>query len=73
VTAKTARERIHQLIDQLTEEQAEALELEIKLALLPVDDEPLTDEEIEAIEESRQEIERGETISSDEAKRQLLQ
>lgn len=69
----TAKQRIHQLIDELTEEQARELEISIKLAMIPEDDEPLTDEEIEAIEESRKEIELGETISAEEAKRQLLQ
>jgi hypothetical protein len=72
MTTTTAKERIHQLIDQLTEEQAQELEISIKLALIPEDDEPETEEERQAVEESKAQIARGETISSTEAKRRLL-
>jgi hypothetical protein len=69
MTTTTAKQRNHQLIDNLTDEQAEELELSIKLALIPEDDEPETEEERLAVEESRAAYLRGETISADEAKR----
>ena len=38
---------------------------------IPYDDEPLTEEDIKAIKEAKEEIARGETISMEELKRQL--
>jgi hypothetical protein len=69
MSSSTAKERIHQLIDQITDEQAEELEFMIKLALIPEDDEPETEEERKAVEESKAAYERGEVISAEEIER----
>jgi hypothetical protein len=72
MSSSTAKERIHQLIDQITDEQAEELEFMIKLALIPEDDEPETEEERKAVEESKAAYERGEVISAEEIERSTV-
>lgn len=70
------REALHQLIDWLPDdtldEAARRLsplypDPALRAALLaPIDDEPLTDEDIAAIEEGRQQIARGEFFTNEE-------
>ncbi len=71
MSAKTAKERLHKLVDEVTEEQAEELELMVKLALIPEDDEPETEEERRAVEESKAAYRRGEIVSAEEIERFL--
>jgi hypothetical protein len=79
----TAKERLRAAIEELSEaEGAEALELldrggqrdalDELLDNAPIDDEPETDEEREAVAEAREEIRRGETVSLDEIRRDPL-
>lgn len=77
------REALHQQIDALPEEDlpiAERLLAGLSatadpvlraLALAPVDDEPETPEEREAVEKAREEAARGEWISHEDLKREL--
>ena len=78
----TAKEELRQLVDELSEvEAAEALDLlaarrgrdalsEV-LDNAPLDDEPVSEEEERAVQQAREEIARGETISLDQLKREL--
>src|SRR3954469_5864071 len=70
------RERLHALVDALPEDELADVErlLEglagadpaLRAALLaPIDDEPLTDDEITAIDRPKQEIARGEYVTDD--------
>lgn len=72
MTTTTAKQRIHEMIDNLTEEQAQELEISMKLALIPEDDEPETEEERLAVEESRAAYRRGEVVSAEEIERSIL-
>jgi hypothetical protein len=79
----TAKEKLHQAVEELSEEEArEALDyiaarrggqdrLTELLDGAPVDDEPTTPEEDEGVREAQAEVERGETISLDELRREL--
>ena len=81
----TARDELHRLVDSLPDEGlAEAhryLEfltsgapdmLTWMLDNAPIDDEPTSPEEEALVEEARQELRRGETVSAEEIKRLLL-
>ena len=79
----TTREKLHELIDALPEQELSAVErylesierarrtsdLERALARAPVDDEPETPEEAEAIRDAREEMARGDVIRWEEVKR----
>lgn len=77
------RPQLHALIDtlpgtELTEAKRYLTGLNtfddppLRAALLaPIDDEPLTEEEVAAVEEAKQELARGEYVSMDEVKREL--
>ena len=76
----TAKEKLRERVETLTEEQAaEALRLldrriDPLTAVLdhaPLDDEPVTQEEDAAVQIAREEIARGETISLDEFRAEL--
>lgn len=82
----TTKERLHQLVEGLPESEAhaalrylESLRQETAdpvaaaLESAPVDDEPLTEGEIAALEAAERDWEEGNFVSNDEAKRQLLQ
>jgi hypothetical protein len=76
----TAKDDIHHLVDELGEDDARealaylhTLGLPAVLRNAPLDDEPETDEERAAVQESRDELERGEVVSAEEAKRRLLE
>jgi hypothetical protein len=76
----TTRDDLHQLVDELSEEEAqlwlEALRtgdpMLVGMALAPIDDEPSTDEEDIGADEARQEYLQGKSLSAEEAKRRLL-
>jgi hypothetical protein len=79
----TAKDKLRQTVDRLTE--AEAADMRDFLARrrgardalgefldqAPVDDEPVTNEEERAVQQARDEIERGETISLEQARTEL--
>jgi len=76
-----ARDDLHTLLDAIPEDRLpavrEALERladPVLLAFLmaPEDDEPLTDEDIAAIEEGKADIARGDTVPLEEVERRLL-
>jgi len=78
----TAKEKLRRAIEELSEaEAADALELiprrsqrdalEELLDNAPIDDEPETEEEREAVAEARESLRRGETVSLDEIRAEL--
>jgi len=78
----TTKERLHQVVDALSEEEAaDALDyiasrgrdpLASRLDAAPIDDEPLTDEERESLREGRADIAAGRVISMEDLRRELL-
>ena len=70
----TTRERLHALLDELPDDRLDEAEATIAaltapfrpLAEAPEDDEPLTDEDLAAIERGRAAYRRGEAIPDDE-------
>jgi len=78
----TAKEKLHQTVDELSELEAEKV-LEIIARRrdrdpvlgffedAPEDDEPLTDEERASLNEARAEYERGESVPLDEFMREF--
>ncbi len=75
----TAREELHAYVEQIPEADA-ALWLQairsndvvlLRALLAPLDDEPESDEERAAVAEAKAEYARGETMSTDELRRQL--
>ncbi len=75
----TTRERLHALLDELPDDQLDEAEAAIAalaaplrpLAEAPEDDEPLTDEDREAIRDGHAEYLRGETIPGDAIRREF--
>jgi len=78
----TAKQQLRERIDELTEaEAADTLDylarrqrrdaLTVFLDQAPIDDEPTTEEEERAVQEAREEVARGETISLEQLKREL--
>lgn len=79
----TAKERLHSLVDELSETEATAAldylvarrsggdGLSRLLAAAPIDDEPTTPEEQAAVQQAREELARGETVSLDEIRAEL--
>lgn len=61
-----SKEELHRLIDRLSDEQVQRLANALPSIVVPVDDEPLTAEDTQAIKEARDEFERGESIPLDE-------
>ena len=82
-TLSVTRPELHALVDtlpdtELTEAKRYLTGLStfddppLRNALLaPIDDEPLTEEEIAAVEEAKREMERGEHVTMDDMKREL--
>lgn len=80
----TTREALHQLIDQLAENELSRVEKLIQyvrdgdddpvlraLLLAPWDDEPETEEERAAVQEAREDVARGEVVPLDEIRREF--
>jgi len=77
------RQTLHTLVDELPEPELPAARryleylrqtadpLQRALLAAPLDDEPLTDDDLAAIREGRREHAKGETVSHDEIKRLL--
>ena len=78
----TTKERLHQVVDSLSEQEAaETLDyiasrgrdsLARRLDAAPLDDEPLTDEERESLREGREDVAAGRVISMEDLRRELL-
>jgi hypothetical protein len=78
----TTKERLHQVVDSLNEQEAaDALDylvsrgrdpLARRLDAAPLDDEPLTDEERESLREAHEDIAAGRVISMGNLRRDLL-
>ena len=72
----TARERLHQIVEELPEPDAEQILRAVEqwrddpvsraLAAAPFDDEPETDDEQAAVEEARNEVKRGDVVGAAE-------
>ena len=81
----STKEQIHQLVDDLPESELETAKrvleglsalsvsspVEAALANAPVDDESVTDEEAQAIEEGERDVQAGRVVSADEARVRL--
>lgn len=78
----TAKEKLRRAVEDLSEaEAADALDVLIRggrkdsldelLDRAPIDDEPETNEEREAVAEARESLRRGETVSLDEIRAEL--
>ena len=81
----TTKEQIHHLVDDLPESELETAKrvleglsalavsspVEAALANAPVDDEPVTAEEAQAIEEGERDVGAGRAVSADEARVRL--
>jgi len=80
----TIKEELHRLVDELPDSESHAAKRFLEylrnmgdpvlraLMEAPMDDEPTTPEEDKGAEEAWQEYLRGEAISAEEAKRELL-
>lgn len=81
----SVRDEVHRLVDALPESELPAIRqvLEARsrevgdsflrfLNEAPIDDEPTTPEEEQAVAEAREDVRRGRTIPFEEVKRQLL-
>lgn len=72
----TARERLHQIVEELPEPDAEQILRAVEqwrddpvsraLAAAPFDEEPETDDERAAVEQARDEVRRGDVVSAAE-------
>lgn len=82
--AVTAKEKLRELVNRMSEREAASALVRLRhpsgvgtdrvselLDTAPLDDEPVTPEEEEAVAEARGEYSRGEFVTADEAKRQL--
>jgi hypothetical protein len=77
----TTRERLHKLVDELSEQEAEAALVIVErrrddpmlqaLAAAPVDDEPTDAEEDASVEEALASYRRGEAVGSEELRSEL--
>lgn len=79
----TTKERLHQLIEELPDQDLPGIErllldlltsgdpLVRTLLTAPEDDEPVTDEDLEALRQAREDFAAGRTVSLDEVKREL--
>jgi predicted transcriptional regulator len=80
-----ARDELHELIDRLPESELTSARSYLRylaavgsdpalqaLMNASMDDEPLTDEDLEAIEEGRRDLAEGRVVSQKEARRRLL-
>jgi predicted transcriptional regulator len=81
----TTKEQIHQLVNDLPESDLETVKrvleglsalsgssaVETALASAPIDDESVTDEEAQAIEEGERDVEAGRVVTADEVQVRL--
>jgi hypothetical protein len=76
----TTKDELHQLVDELDEDAARKALVLLRDLRPPhalrealIDDEPESDEERAAVQEARDELESGEVVTAEEAKRRLLE
>jgi hypothetical protein len=73
----TTKEALYRIIDALRDDEAECLlqtlgdPVSRALALAPEDDEPLTAEQLAAVEQAREAYRRGEWVSDEEVRREF--
>ena len=67
----TTREQLHEMVDALPDDQFDAARHALWVLTIPEDDEPVTDEDREAIRTGREEYARGEYVTNDELKHRL--
>lgn len=67
----TTRERLHELVDELTDEQAAILEGYAEQLLDDDEEEVFTEEEIERILKQREEMKAGAWVDWEDVKREL--
>jgi hypothetical protein len=67
----TTREQLHEMVDALPADQFDAARHALWILTIPDDDEPVTDEEREAVRAGREAYARGEYVTNDELKRRL--
>ncbi len=67
----TSRERLRELVDAVPEDRLDDAALALKALAIPEDDEPVTDEDREAIRAGHEEYLRGELIPHDVAMREI--
>jgi hypothetical protein len=67
----TSREQLHALLEEIPEDRLDEARTVLTLLNVPEDDEPLTDEDLEAIALGREAYRRGETIAGDVVRREL--
>jgi hypothetical protein len=74
--SNATRERIHQLVDCIPESELSTAERVLQhvylKATMPLDDEPLSEEDLAAVQEARAAVAHGEIISHEEVRRQEL-
>ncbi|MFN8618923.1 MAG: hypothetical protein U0837_17715 [Dehalococcoidia bacterium] len=68
MSSPTLKEELHSLIEQLSDEEAEQILDYINMRLDP---DELTEEEVQAVLRAREELERGETVSHEDLKREF--
>jgi hypothetical protein len=81
VVSVTAKKKLHELVDRMSDSEAEAMleraergptdPMTEVLDDAPLDDEPLTPEEEQGVREAKAEIARGEAVPLEEARREL--
>ena len=67
----TTRERLREMVDTLPEDRLDEAAVALRALTIPEDDEPVTDEDLEAIRAGREEYLRGELIPHDVAMREI--
>jgi len=67
----TTRDRLRELLDALPDDRLTEAERALRTLAIPEDDEPLTDEDREAIRQGHEEYLRGELIPHDVAMREI--
>jgi hypothetical protein len=61
---------LHELVDALPDELADEAARRLKALAVPIDDEPVTEEDLAAIAEAREDIARGNVLTLAEWRRQ---
>ena len=67
----TTREQLRKKLDDIPDDRLDEAWFALSLLSVPDDDEPVTDEDLEAITRGREAYRRGETISDEVVRREL--
>jgi hypothetical protein len=68
----TTKAELHELVDALPDRATDEAALQLRALAVPLDDEPETDEERAAVAEARAALERGEGLSWDHVRDELI-